>query len=156
MGLLDGNALDPFLTMLCDVYYATETQDRTGALIKSWTFDRSVKSELYMLDKISDRNNFTFDDPEFYRINNMLRGRAGEDIRKDATGIYHPLSHILVTNVRTAKCEEESVYISTNGEYEGKPIIYAVSTCNPFVGLFGKVEYHKVTLKRADNQGILG
>lgn len=156
MGLLDGNALDPFLTMLCDVYYATETQDKFGALVKTWTFDRSVKSELYMLDKISDRNNFTFDDPEFYRINNMLRGRAQEDIRKDKTGIYHPLSHILVTNARTTGCAGASIYVSTNGDTVGKPIIYAVSTCNPFAGIFGTVEYYKVTLKRADNQGLLG
>ena len=154
MGILDSTNM--LFRMLCDVYYATEEQDKFGAMVKTWTKDREVSCELYMIDKISDRNNFTFDDPEFYRINNLLRGRAVEDIRKDALGIYHPLSHIVVTNVRTGKPVEDNVFVMTNGDYIGKPIVYAVSTCNPYGGAFGTTEFYKVSLKRADDQGVLG
>lgn len=156
MGILDGKPLSPFLNMKCDVYYASDTQDKFGAMVKTWTMDRSVDCELYMIDRIADRNNFTFDDPEFYRINNLLRGRTQQDLRKSAMGEYHPLSHIAVTNVRTTGCDEADVYISTNGEYVGKPIVYAVSAHNPFIGPFGTVEFYKTSLKRADDQGILG
>ena len=156
MGLLDGKPLSPFLNMKCDVYYASDTQDKFGAMVKTWTMDRSVDCELYMIDRIADRNNFTFDDPQFFRLNNLVRGRSLEDIRIATDGTYYSLSHVVITNVRLNGDSAATIYVMTDGDGSVKPIVYALSTYDPFVGPFGTTEFYKMSGKYADDQGILG
>lgn len=148
------NCVSPFFQMNCDIYYATETQDKYGAVEKKWQFDMVEKCSFYTLGDKSNGDNFTFDDKMFYKLETMLYGRLATDPRKDSSGLYHPLSHILVHNISGATCNDEVFFIETNGDYVGQPTVYELKTCQPFIGPFNTVEYYKVQLERSDTQGF--
>ena len=154
MGLLDNNCNSLFFQMKCDIYYATESQDKYGKIDKSWVFDMTEDCSFYTLGDVSNANNFTFDDGKFYRLETMLYGRFRTDPRQALDGSYHPLSHILVTNIRGGTCNDEVFFVETNEGYEGKPTIYEIKTCQPFVGPFNTVEYYKIQLERSDFQEL--
>jgi hypothetical protein len=140
--------------MQCDIYYAAESQDKYGKVDKKWEFDMIEKCSFYTLGDKSNENNFSFDDEKFFKLETMLYGRFQADPRKSSSGLYYPLSHILVHNVRGATCNNESFFIETNGDYVGKPTVFEIKTCQPFVGPFNTVEYWKIQLERSDTQEL--
>jgi hypothetical protein len=140
--------------MKADIYYADETQDDYGIVNKKWIFDESLDCSLYTLGDKSNENNFSFDDKVFYKLETMLFGRFRVDPRKSSSGLYFPLSHILISSIRGATCNDEIFFVETNGTYSGKPTVYEVKTCQPFVGPFNTTEYYKIQLERSDIQGL--
>lgn len=146
--------VSPFFQMQCDIYYATETQDKYGKIDKKWTFDMTEKCSFYTLSDKSNDDNFSFEDKRFLKLETMLYGRFSTDPRQDSNGLYHPLSHILVHNVRGGTCVEDPFWIETNGDYVGKPTVFEIKTCQPFVGPFNTVEYWKIQLERSDRQEL--
>jgi len=155
MSLFGTNACNSlFFQMKCDIYYASEVQDKYGKVDKVWEYDMTEDCSFYTVGDVSNQNNFTFDDSKFYRLETMLYGRFKTDPRKALDGLYHPISHILVTNIRASNCSDEVFFIETNGDYEGKPTVYEIKTCQPFVGPFNTVEYYKIQLERSDFQEL--
>ena len=148
------NCVSPFFQMECDIYYATESQDKYGKIDKKWEFDMSEKCSFYTLGDKSNDDNFSFEDKRFYKLETMLYGRFASDPRKDSSGLYHPLSHILIHNIRGGTCSTETFWIETNGEYVGKPTVFEIKTCQPFIGPFNTVEYWKIQLERSDTQEL--
>lgn len=148
------NCVSPFFQMECDIYYANESQDKYGKINKKWEFDMSEKCSFYTLGDKSNDDNFTFEDKRFYKLETMLYGRFASDPRKDSSGLYHPLSHILVHNIRGGTCNTEDFWIETNGDYVGKPTVFEIKTCQPFVGPFNTIEYWKIQLERSDRQEL--
>lgn len=153
-GVLSGLCSSLFFQMQCDIYYAQESQDKYGKVDKSWTFDMIEPCSFYTLGDKSNENNFSFDDTKFYKLENMLYGRFQSDPRKGSDGLYRPLSHILVTNIRGATCNEEPFFIESDEGYIGKPTVYELKTCQPFIGPFNTVEYWKIQLERSDFQEL--
>jgi len=155
VGMFDNNSCNSlFFQMKCDIYYASETQDKYGKMDKHWEYALAQDCSFYTTADVSNENNFTFDDSKFYRLETMLYGRFKTDPRKGTDGIYHPMSHILVTNIRSGTCNDEVFFIETNGDYEGKPTIYEIKTCQPFIGPFNTIEYYKIQLERSDIQEL--
>lgn len=143
-----------FFPMECDVYYAKEEQDDYGRIVKKWSYDQTQKCSFYTMNDESNNENFSFDDKKFYRQETMLFGRLRTDIRKDSSGLYHPMSHILVSNIRNGGCGNETFFFETNGDYVGKPTIFEIKMVQPFIGVFNSVEYYKVQLERSDTQEL--
>ena len=152
-GILSGCS-SMFLPMECDIYYANETQDDYGAIEKNWYFGATRSCSFYTMNDESNNENFSFDDKKFYRLETMLFGRVKDDLRKDDSGLYHPMSHILVTNIRKTGCGEELFFFETSEEYTVTPTIFEVKTVQPFIGVFSTVEYYKVQLERSDTQEL--
>lgn len=149
------SCVSPFFQMQCDVYYATEAQDQYGRVTKKWDFDMVEQCSFYTLGDESNNENLTFDDKKFYRLETMLFGRVRTDIRQSSSGLYYPMSHILITNIRGGNCNEDTVFFyETNGNYEGKPTIFEIKMVQPFIGPFGKIEYFKIQLERSDTQEL--
>jgi hypothetical protein len=138
--------------MRCDVYYASETQDKYGKVVKEWTIDSSLPCSFYTLNDMSNNDNFDFDDKKFYRLETMLVGRTKNDIRKAQDGQYYPVSHILITNIRAANCNDEIFFVETNGGYEVTPTIYEIKSLQPYIGPYNSIEYYKIQLERSDTQ----
>lgn len=137
--------------MQCDVYYAIESQNKYGKIEKDWQLDGSRSCSLYAPDDNTNDNNFQYDDKKFYRMETTLYGRFKQDIRIGLDGQYHPLSHVLVTNIRG----NDGVYFyETNGNYVGKPTVYEISMVQPAIGPFGKVDYFKIVANRSDTQEL--
>lgn len=143
-----------FFQMNCDVYYATETQDSYGKIDKKWILDTVQPCSFYTLDDKSNENNFIYEDNRFYKLETMLFGRMKKDPRKSSSGLYYPLSHILLTNIRAKSCNDEIFFIETNGNYVGMPTIFEIKTCQPFIGPFNNIEYYKIQLERSDTQEL--
>lgn len=150
------NCVSPFFQMDCDIYYANESQDKYGKINKRWELDITQRCSFYTLGDQSNENNFSFEDDRFFKLETMLYGRLPKDPRKDSSGQYHPLSHILVHNIRGGTCNTENFWIETNGDYVGKPTVFEIKTCQPFVGPFNTVEYWKIQLERSDTQELNG
>ena len=151
-GILDCSSM--FFPMQCDVYYAKEDQDEYGRVIKKWNYDQTKNCSFYTMNDESNNENFSFDDKKFYRQETMLFGRLKTDIRKDSSGLYFPMSHILVTNIRNSGCNNETLFFETNGDYVGKPTVFEIKMVQPFIGVFSSVEYYKVQLERSDTQEL--
>lgn len=148
------NCVSPFFQMECDIYYARESQDKYGKITKKWDFDMAERCSFYTLGDKSNDDNFSFEDKRFYKLETMLYGRFASDPRQDSSGLYHPLSHILVHNIRSGTCNTETFWIETNGDYVGKPTVFEIKTCQPFIGPFNTVEYWKIQLERSDRQDL--
>lgn len=153
MGILSPN-IDLIFPMRCDVYYATEQQDKYGKVEKIWSIDNSLPCSFYTLNDMSNNDNFDFDDKKFYRLETMLVGRTKNDLRKASDGSYHPVSHILITNIRAACCNDELFFYETNGGYEAVPTIYEVKSIQPYIGPYNNIEYYKIQLERSDTQEL--
>lgn len=154
MGLLDSNCSSLFFQMKCDVYYAGEAQGKHGSIEKRWDFDSTLSCSFYTIGDKGNDNNFTFDDSRFYRLETMLYGRLKTDPRKSSSGLFYPLSHILLTNIRSGTCNDEVFFVETTGDYESVPTIYEIKTCQPYIGPFNTIEYYKIQLERSDTQEL--
>ena len=155
MGLFDSNCSSLFFQMECDIYYASESQDEYGGVDKKWEWDMVEPCSFYTLSDKNNSNNFTYDDNRFYRLETMLYGRFKTDPRQSSTGLYYPLSHILVSGIRASgQCQGETFFIETDGDYVGEPTVFEVKSCQPFIGPFNTVEYYKIQLERSDIQGV--
>lgn len=152
------NCTSLFFQMDCDIYYAIEQEDKYGKVKKEWFFDMVEPCSFYTLGDQSNNNNFTFTGDnmdQFYKLETMLYGRFQSDPRKGSDGLYHPLSHILVTNIRGSTCNTETFFVeTTTGGYESTPTIFEIKTCQPFVGPFNTIEYWKIQLERSDTQEL--
>lgn len=146
---------NPFFPMKCDVYYANESQDKYGKVRKSWQLDGTVLCSFYTRDDDTNNNNFSYDDKKLYRLETTLFGRVQSDIRQSFSGMLYPVSHILITNIRSGGCNDETLYFyETNMEYETTPTIFEIVMSQPYIGPFGKVDYFKMQLQRSDTQEL--
>jgi hypothetical protein len=140
--------------MECDIYYARESQDKYGRIEKYWEYGQTQKCSFFTLSDSSNNLNFTFDTAKFYRLESMLFGRAKDDFRKDKSGLYYPLSHILVTNIKSIGCDEQILFFDSHDSFEQKPTVFEIKMFQPFIGVFSSVEYYKIQLERSDIQEL--
>jgi hypothetical protein len=154
VGILDPQCSTFFFPMQCDIYYASESQDELGMIDKKWNLDKTVPCSFYTLNDESNRNNFGFDTKKDYRLETMLFGRVKSDIRKNSFGQHFPLSHILVTNIRSATCSDDLFFYETNADYVSVPTIFEVKMAQPYIGPFTTIEYFKIQLERSDTQEL--
>lgn len=141
--------------LMADVYYATESQDDLGSIVKRWTLGRSDTPCELRTDKFNSDSRFAVDTKEqFFDIELILFGRFEDDIRINQDGDYRSISNILITNIRT-RCDGASVFIETYKDGgEAIASIFEVRTLQPFTNPWGKIEYYKVQLFRSDDQYI--
>jgi hypothetical protein len=91
---------DLLFPMTAEIYYAQTTQQDYGNISKSWVFDRSVNCSM-----ISDLSNKSFSGElrtkggDFIYESNAFF-RTPEDLRKDSSGTYHPITAIAITNIK--------------------------------------------------------
>lgn len=146
-----------FYPMIADIYYATMVQQESGAIEKSWDFDRSVPCELKSGSFNTEMRYAlqTFD--EFFANPTILYGRFKEGIDTDESGYARELTDILVTNIRTndecSGSQSDPLFVEPH-DGEMVPIVYEVRNLSPFINPWGRAEHFKVQLKRSDNQEV--
>lgn len=150
MGILDGCSTTIF-PMLCDVYYATESQDKYGEIEKTWQVDNARECYFYLIDNNSSD---LLVDERFYEMNDMLQGRTKMDIRRSSTGVNYPITSILVSNIRSADLGNEIFYLDRDDPYETHSTVYSIRKFEPYVGPFNNIEHYKVLLKATDRQEL--
>ena len=163
--------------MKCDVFYAeytspnstevetiAETQDEFGNVVgvvdsggvgqneggeaaKVWQRDRTELASYFNVMGTVNLQDLTADREFEYKKRLNGRFRFPSDPRLDNDGNYHPVSSILVSNIIN-KNSGEQLHLDENGN----PIIFEVMSVDPFINPFGKTEYFKLLLERADDQ----
>jgi hypothetical protein len=135
--------------MTCDIYYSTEIQNKYGKMEKTWIKNRSSFCSFYY--PTAKKENFKYEDQQFYKLDTYLLGRAQKDPRLSNSGEYYPLSHILITNIKNANCGDSgALYIETNKV--ATPTIFEIRSVLPNVNPFGNIEFYSVELERQDKQ----
>ena len=133
--------------LLVDIYYPVVDQGAYGNVKKQWILDRSIACNFSSFgtagkEEVNPNVNITKD--------TVLLGRVRSDIRVGLNNSRNAITNVLLTNIRTA--QEDAVYMETSGPRNGRSTIFEIATLEPVVGPFGSVEYHKVILRRSENQ----
>lgn len=147
-------AVDPLFPMLCDIYYATETQDDYGMMKKSWRLDQTINCSFYLNKSRENHKDFAFGDEKFYKLESQLSGRTKTDVRQSSYGVYYPVSHILITNIRGGGCDEQLFFYETNDDYEKNPTVFSILMNQPFIGPYPSINYFSLELERSDIQEL--
>jgi hypothetical protein len=135
--------------LLADVYYSITSQGAYGDVNRTWVLDKTVACSFAMESR---KNKQQIPTGVELLIDDLLIGRTRSDLRYTSDGSANPLTSILITNIRDIN--ENSIYNETSGPRNGKTTLFEVKTNEPVVGPFGSVEYHKVVIRRSENQGV--
>ncbi len=135
-----GNPIDP-------VYSGGVGQNEWGEAEKVWQRDRTELESYFNVMGTVNLQDLTADREFEYKKRLNGRFRYPSDPRLDNDGNYHPISSILVSNIIN-KNSGEQLHLDENGN----PIIFEVMSVDPFINPFGKTEYFKLLLERADDQ----
>jgi len=143
------NEIDFMYPMIADIYHPIVKQDIYGQVKKDWGFDRTVVINLAPVGSAFEEE---VKPKVFVQYENMLLGRVKNDIRIAKDGSNNSITNVLLTNIRN--CSGELIYKETSGAREDRGTIYEIATMEPLVGPFGNIEYYKILVRRAENQGV--
>jgi hypothetical protein len=155
MSIFDTSCSSILFPMICDVYYATETQDSYGRIEKRWSLDSTRACNLYSMADLNQADKFGFDEKKFFNLETGVYGRTKTDVRKSEDGRFFPLSHILLTNIRVKTCDGyELLMYETNGGYDSSATIFEPRTVHPYMSPWGRIDFYQVKLDRSDSQEL--
>ena len=122
-------------------------QNEFGEAEKVWQRDRTELESYFNVMGTANLQNLKAD--TFFEYKKRLNGRFRfpSDPRVDFENNSHPISSILVTNI-IDKNSGQQLHLDENSN----PIIFDVMSVDPFINPFGKIEYYKILLERADYQ----
>jgi len=143
------NEIDFMYPMIADIYHPIDKQDIYGQVKKDWGFDRTVVINLAPVGSAFEEE---VKPKVFVQYENTLLGRVKNDIRIAKDGSNNSITNVLLTNIRN--CSGELIYKETSGAREDRGTIYEIATMEPLVGPFGNIEYYKILVRRAENQGV--
>ena len=143
------NEIDFMYPMIADIYHPIVKQDIYGQVKKDWGFDRTVVINLAPVGSAFEEE---VKPKVFVQYENTLLGRVKNDIRIAKDGSNNSITNVLLTNIRN--CSGELIYKETSGAREDRGTIYEIATMEPLVGPFGNIEYYKILVRRAENQGV--
>ena len=122
-------------------------QNEFGEAEKVWQRDRTELESYFNVMGTVNLQNLKADTSFEYKKRLNGRFRFPSDPRVDFENNSHPISSILVTNI-IDKNSGQQLHLDENSN----PIIFDVMSVDPFINPFGKIEYYKILLERADDQ----
>ena len=122
-------------------------QNEFGEAEKVWQRDRTELESYFNVMGTANLQNLKADTSFEYKKRLNGRFRFPSDPRVDFENNSHPISSILVTNI-IDKNSGQQLHLDENSN----PIIFDVMSVDPFINPFGKIEYYKILLERADDQ----
>lgn len=140
---------DVFYPILADVYYPLVEQGAYGNVSKQWMLDATIACAFY---PPSTKSKQELIPNKAIILDTILIGRTRSDIRISSRQAANSITNVILTNLRDAS--GNLIYLETSGPRANKPTIFEIATNEPIVGVFGKVEYYKVVLRRSENQGV--
>jgi len=122
-------------------------QNEFGEAEKVWQRDRTELESYFNVMGTVNLQDLKADTSFEYKKRLNGRFRFPSDPRVDFENNSHPISSILVTNI-IDKNSGQQLHLDENSN----PIIFDVMSVDPFINPFGKIEYYKILLERADDQ----
>lgn len=140
-----GGMNELFYPMSADVYYATQTQNDFGEIVRSWDMDRTIKCSA--VKPILRNPNFVYPSTSLeYDI--TINFRTNEDIQVSSDNSVYRVTDIIISNIR-----------DTAGniiwkEDANNPTIFEINAVEPMFDISSVVMGHKIMCVRADNQAL--
>ena len=122
-------------------------QNEFGEAEKVWQRDRTELESYFNVMGTVNLQDLKADTLFEYKKRLNGRFRFPSDPRVDFNKNTHPISSILITNI-IDKTTGQQLHLDENS----KPIIFDVMSVDPFINPFGRIEYYKILLERADDQ----
>ena len=140
---------DFMFPMQADVYHPIVEQGALGNVKKTWILDRTIICSLTPAgtawkEEVQPNVNITQE--------GLLMGRVKEDIRVSSRDANNAITNVIITNIKDKNCNP--IYLETSGPRAGQSTIFEGATNEPFMGLFGNVEYYKIVIRRSENQAV--
>jgi hypothetical protein len=140
---------DFMFPMMADVYYPITETTAYGNVTKTWILDKTIVCSFNEAG-VSYKEDIK-PDPDI-KTDMLLLGRVKKDIRISSLDAKNATTNVVITNIRDRF--ENPIYLETSGPRNGKSTLFEIASQAPFVNPFGTVEYHKVVLRRSENQGV--
>lgn len=125
-----------------NVYYANQSQDESGAIVRTWILDRTERG---IVHKGTNRYEVG---QQLNTWNDTLIGQSEEDLRIDSDGDVHSPSEVLVTFVNPE-------FNDTVGPRSELRSTYELRGSTPVTGPFGEVLHFDILLVRSIAQNVL-
>lgn len=139
--------------MSAEIYYAQTNQAEYGNVVKNWVFAKSVKCSA-----ISEMSNKSFNGElktkgGDFIYDSSLYFRTPDDIRKDITGKYYPITAIAITEIADPNGE----YVWINGQNKKNspdPVStkYEIKTIVPTFDYDHNLRHWRVYLSKSQTQ----
>ena len=135
--------------LLADIYYPIVEVGAYGNTKKQWVLDKTVAC---FFNAAGSKYKQDVDTEANLNIANAIVGRLRSNPTQSSTETLYSITNIIITNIRSV--DGNTIYNESAGPRSGSSTLFEVSTINPIVGTFGKVEYYKVMLRRSENQAV--
>lgn len=139
---------DAIYPMLADIYYPIVEQGAYGDVKRNWVLDKTIACSFERAG-ISRKQDVKPDVK--INIDNVMIGRVKSDVRFSTQEVMHPITNILITNIRDKS--GNVIYLETAGPRAGLGTTFEIVSFDPVVGLFGSIDLYKLVVKRSENQG---
>lgn len=143
---------DILFAMTADLYYSDNEQNDFGEMIKVWRFDRNIKCSA--ITSLSDKTLMPeLKASEFLNLSNNLYFRTDTDIRieepdqLDSDPVIHPITEILITNIR------DNVGNNAYPDFLGTTK-FEVVTIVPTFNEFQARNFFRVYIQRSQDQRV--
>lgn len=133
--------------MSADVYYATQTQNDFGEIIKTWAKDRSVKCSAIKQNPNSRTPNFVNPSTNLeYDI--VINFRTNEDVQVASNNISYRVTDILITNIKDSS--GNLVWKETQND----PTVFEIRAIEPMLDVSSTIMGYRIHCVRTENQEL--
>lgn len=136
-----------FYPMSADIYYATQSQNDFGEIIKDWNKDRTIKCSAIKQNPDSKVPKFLSPE-QIIEYDLSVNFRTGEDILQSSDDQIYRITDILIKDIKDSKGNfvwRESLTDST---------VFEVRAVEPMFDMFSVLMGYRVYLVRADDQEL--
>lgn len=133
--------------MSADIYYATNSQNAFGEIIKDWYKDKTISCSAIKQNPDSKVPKFLSPD-KYIEYDLAVNFRTNVDILEASTGVYYKVTDVLVKDIKDASGSlvwKESLDEGT---------IFEIRSIEPMLDMFSNLNGFRIYLVRADNQVI--
>jgi len=136
-----------FYPMTADIYYATQTQNDFGEVIKTWTKDRSIKCSGIKQNPNSRTPNYVNPSTNLeYDI--VINLRTNEDIQISSNNTSYRVTDILVKNIKDAS--GNLVWKET----QAFGTVFEIRAIEPMLDIYSNIMGYRIHCVRTESQDI--
>jgi hypothetical protein len=136
-----------YYPMTADIYYATESQNDFGEIIKEWDKDRSISCSAIKRSPDTRIPNLV-ESQKFLEYDIQVSMRTSEDILRSTSDISYTITDILVKDIKDAG--GNLVWKESSDE----STVFEIRAVEPILDMFSIVSGYRIYLVRADSQVI--
>jgi len=133
--------------MTADIYYATQSQNDFGEVVREWSKDRTISCSAIKQNPDSKVPKFLNPD-KYIEYDLAVNFRTDEDILQSIMGSYYKVNDTLIKDIKDASDN----LVWKESSIEGT--IFEIRSIEPMLDMFSNLNGYRIYLVRADSQEI--